>query len=369
MPSPRDSPVPCVARYQSSACRWRRNADRRDRESVRSPRLGMVGNRAGAVTEQYEVETDSEGTLSHRAAGKSTRTVMRRISRGLHDWRWRPLVSWQAYALYRFKRSFQLRHSPRLGALRCPAVHDLVSVVLPVYNGADYVRESIDSVLGQTYTDFELIVIDDGSTDATPAILDEYTRRDTRVRVIRQSNHRLPHALSHGFRVARGEFLTWTSADNRLKPRCLEKLVDCLRRHPDWDMVFANLDIIGDDGKPLRNSSWYSGYQTPPGSEHIALPTDALELNVVANNTVGAAFLYRNQVDFLLGDYSRFRFGTEDYDYWMQVNSLFTLRHADFAEPLYDVRFHSASLTARDDELGITRSREGLMVFDDARRD
>src|SRR5207247_2276970 len=163
-----------------------------------------------------------------------------------------------------------------------------------------------DSVLVQTYTDFELIVIDDGSTDATPTILDEYTRRDTRVRVIRQSNHRLPRALSNGFRVARGELLPWTTAGNRLKHLCLGKRVDCLRRHPDWDMVFANLDIIGGNGQPLHNSPWYSGYQTPPGSEHIALPTDALELNVVANNTVGAAFLYRSQVDFLLGDYSRF---------------------------------------------------------------
>jgi glycosyltransferase involved in cell wall biosynthesis len=288
---------------------------------------------------------------------------------GLHDGGTPPAISWQAYAFHRFKRSFEARYAVRLEALRCPAVPGLVSIVLPVYNGAGYVRESIESVLQQTYTHFELIVIDDGSTDDTPAIVDEYARRDPRVRVIHQPNQRLPRALSNGCRLAQGEFLTWTSDDNRLKPDCLEMLVDCLRRHPDWDMVYANLDIIGPDGQPLINSPWYGGYQTPPGSEHISLPTETLVLNIVAGNTVGAAFMYRSRVDVLLGDYSRFRFGTEDYDYWMRVNALFTLRHADFSEPVYDLRFHSTSLTARDDELGITRSREGLMVFEDARRD
>ncbi len=295
--------------------------------------------------------------------------LARRPWRALRDRLTPPTISWQAYAFHRFKRSFEVRHSPRLDSLCCPDVRGLVSIVLPVYNGAGYVRESIDSVLRQTYTDFEVIVIDDGSTDETAAIVDEYARRDARVRVVHQPNQHLPRALSNGFRLARGEFLTWTSDDNRLKPGCLEKLVDCLRRHPDWDMVFANLDVIGADGQPLRNSPWYSGYQTPHGSEHVALPADPRELNTVANNTIGAAFLYRSRVDFLLGDYSRFRFGTEDYDYWMRVNALFTLRHADFAEPIYDLRFHSSSLTARDDELGITPSREGLMVFEDARRD
>jgi len=295
--------------------------------------------------------------------------VMRRISDALSDGSTAPAISWQAYAFHRFKRSFQARYTARLDALRCPAVPGLVSIVLPVYNGAEYLHESIDSVLRQTYTHFELIVVDDGSTDRTPTILDEYTRRDVPVRIVHQPHQGLPRALSHGFRLARGEFLTWTSDDNRLRSNCLEKLVDCLRRHPDWDMVHANMDIIGDDGQPLRNSSWYGGYQTPPGSEHIALPADPAVLNIVANNTIGAAFLYRSRVDFLLGDYSPFRLGTEDYDYWMRVNALFTLRHVDFPEPIYEYRFHSTSLTTRDEELGITRSRDGLMVFEDARRD
>ena len=187
--------------------------------------------------------------------------------------------------------------------------------------------------------------------------------------MIRQENQKLPRALSRGFREARGEFLTWTSCDNRLKPACLEKLVGSLRRHPHWDMAYANVDVIGEDGEYLRGSNYYEGYQRPHGSEHIALPESTFELNMWPNNSIGAAFLYRSRVAALLGDYSAARFTLEDYDYWMRVNALLVLRHADFDEPVYDYRFHAGSLTSRGEELRILENRERLMVFDDFRRD
>ena len=88
---------------------------------------------------------------------------------------------------------------------------DLVTVVLPVFNQADMLAESIDSVLAQTYAPFELIVLDDGSTDDVDAVFAEYSD-DPRVRLLRQPNQKLPKALSNAFRFARGEFRTWTSA-------------------------------------------------------------------------------------------------------------------------------------------------------------
>ena len=230
-------------------------------------------------------------------------------------------------------------------------------------------HESVDSVLGQTYARLELIIVNDGSTDGTGAAADDYARRDPRVRVIHQANLKLPAALSAGMRLARGEFLTWTSCDNRLKPGGLQRLVDCLRRHPRWDMAYGNLDLIDEHGQPLRGSGHYASYQRPHGSEHVALPASTAELNVRANNFVGAGFLYRSRVAGLLGDYDRFQFGLEDYDYWMRVNALMTLRHADFAEPVVEYRFHGGSLTARADALGLAAARERTMVFDHFRRD
>lgn len=273
---------------------------------------------------------------------------------------------------YRFMRVKRLRnklYGKTVRSMRCPSVEGLVSVVLPVHNGARMVREAIDSVLAQTYPDFELIIVDDGSTDSTPEIVETYAARDERVRVIHQENQRLPKALSRGFRAARGEFLTWTSDDNRMKADFLERMVDCLQRHPDWDLAYANLDIIGPDGRYLNGSHWYEGYQMPPGSPHVHLPHNDGELNVWPENYVGGAFFYRDRVAALLGDYSPYRFAAEDYDYWMLVNELMTLRHVDFEEPIYDYRFHDASLTARAAELSLPEIQRDLMVFDDFRRD
>jgi polysaccharide pyruvyl transferase CsaB len=281
----------------------------------------------------------------------------------------RRLMSWPAYTFDRYRRARTATYGDSLEGVRAPGRSELVTVVLPAYNGATMMREAVDSVLGQTYRDLELIIVNDGSTDDTPRIAEMYARVDPRVRVIHQDNLKLPRALSNGFRAARGEFLTWTSCDNRLAPAFLARMVDCLMRHPSWDMAYANLDIIGDDGRPLRNTTFYGPDQRPPGSEHIHLPVTTETLNVVANNSVGAAFLYRSRVSSLIGDYSPHRFVMEDYDYWMRVNALMTLRHVDFEDTLYEYRFHGRSLTSRWDEFNMLGNRDRLMVFDDFRRD
>jgi len=278
-------------------------------------------------------------------------------------------MSRHTFAFDIFKRQRSRRYPTDLSSLQVAGQKGLISIVLPVYNGAVLIAEAIDSILSQTYEDFELILVNDGSQDATGEILDEFAERDERLKVIHQENQKLPRALNRGFALAKGEFLTWTSHDNRMKSTFLEKMVACLQRHPDWDMAYANIDIIGEDGAPLHASAWLGGYQRPPGSEHVYLPKDTAELNTFPNNFIGGAFLYRQRVPWLVGDYSPYRYTREDYDYWMRVNDLLKLKHADFKEPLYDYRFHPSSLTHRDEDLGITRDRNQLMVFDDFRRD
>lgn len=272
------------------------------------------------------------------------------------------------YAFDMYLRDRQQKLPIRWSRVRVPGRPGLVSIVLPCYNGADMLPESLDSMLAQTYTDIEIIAINDGSSDETASILDAYAARDPRITVIHQQNRKLPRTLSSGFRRANGEFYTWTSVDNRMKPDCIARMVEDLQAHPDWDMIYANIDIIGEDGKPLRNTDWYGGYQVPPASEHIHLPRHTTELNTWPNNYIGAAFMYRARVAWTIGDYSPIRFLTEDYDYWMRINELMTLRHASFDNCIYDYRFHSNSLTSKDKELGITRNRVKLMVFDEFRR-
>lgn len=228
----------------------------------------------------------------------------------------------------------------------------LVSVVLPVYNGERYVREAIDAVLAQTYPDFELIVVDDGSTDSTPAILAAYASHP-RVRLIRQANQKLPATLNAGFRAACGEYLTWTSHDNAYYPHALAGLVAYLEAHRDVEMVYADEDIIGENGEPVLDSSFCPGYQNPPGSNHINWPYDPGELNFVRNNYIGSHFLYRAWAARIAGDYDTACFGYEDYDYWMRMNALFRLAHLGSRPAMGRYRLHPESLSSHARELAI----------------
>lgn len=277
-------------------------------------------------------------------------------------------LSWYQYQFATYRRARARIANVNWSGLDVPCARGLVTVVLPVFNGEDYIEESVRSVLRQTYANIELLVIDDGSTDGTAAIVDRLAGEDPRMRVIHQPNMKLPRTLSRGFREARGEFLTWTSADNRMKADCVETMVKRLETAPAVDMVYANIDIIGPEGEPLLRSGWYADYQRPAGSQHIHLPRSVSDLNVWPNNYIGAAFMYRARVARLLGDYSANRFCTEDYDYWMRVNNVFNLRHVGIGDPIYDYRFHPASLTSRDKELRITENRQRLMCFEDFRR-
>lgn len=245
-------------------------------------------------------------------------------------------------------------------------IKNMVSIILPVYNGDDMIEESIRSVLAQTYKNFELIIVDDGSTDKTPKIVDRWARKDKRIHVVHQANAKLPRALNKGFSLARGEFLTWTSADNRMHKDFLEKLVDYMQRKPELAMCYANLRAIDAKGEPMKNNAWYPrGEQTG----NVYLPNAVLRLNTYPENTVAAAFMYRRAVPDLLGGYDPQLYTVEDYDYWMRINDFCSLRHTDFEDVIYDYRFHDKSLTSKAKELRINEMRDKLMLMEDYRQD
>lgn len=276
------------------------------------------------------------------------------------------LMNWYEYKFFRFKERFNQSFQLNLNDINFSFEKDLVSVVLPVYNGEEYLSSAIESILQQTYRHFELIIINDGSTDNTSNILNEYEQIDSRIKVIHQENSKIPKTLSRGFRMAKGEFYTWTSADNILHKTFLEDMVNEIKRDENLGMVYANMNLIDSNGKIISGHGWY---EIPEGSGVVSLPTTTLELNIYPNNTIGAAFMYRAKAAHVLGDYSSFKHTLEDYDYWMRMNSIFNLCHTSFHEPIYDYRWHDKSLTAQDSELGITSNRYKLMVLDDYRRD
>lgn len=208
---------------------------------------------------------------------------------------------------------------------------DLISIVLPVHNGARYLASAIESCLAQTWRNLELIVVDDASTDETPGIAADYAALDPRVRVITHSkNVRLPEALNSGFGVASGAFFTWTSDDNRYRPEALAVMHDYLAAHPEVGLVYADCTYMDDEGREIwkrRVPEWSSAIETNP---------------------VGACFLYRREVHDRVGKYDRTMFLSEDYDYWLRISKYYPI-HA-LHQDLYWYRNHADSLTSRWNE-------------------
>ena len=115
-----------------------------------------------------------------------------------------------------------------------------VSIVLPTYNGEKFIKESIESVLNQTFEDWELIIVDDCSTDGTLEIIKEYLKKDYRIHLIHnETNRKLPLSLNIGFRKSMGEYLTWTSDDNIYHADAIEKMFLYLEDHAKEQMVCA----------------------------------------------------------------------------------------------------------------------------------
>lgn len=241
----------------------------------------------------------------------------------------------------------------------CALVPGLVSVVLPVYNGVSMLDYAIRSVLAQTYRPFELIIVDDGSTDGADAVLARYSGRPE-IRIVVQPNQRLPRALSHGFAHARGEFWTWTSADNLMGPRQLERLVGRLRADPGIAMTYADYRVIDDRGNPLGDRSWRAHNRPAPATGEVRLPRATDRLNAIPDNFIGPCFLYRGWIGRLLGDYAEEQ-GIEDYDYWMRINALFSIRHLESAELLYWYRVHADALSTHLRDRPIVEKVDALM--------
>lgn len=203
----------------------------------------------------------------------------------------------------------------------------LISIVLPVYNGKRYLAESIQSCLDQTYPDWELVIVDDASTDHTPSIIAQWMAKDTRIRCIRhETNKRLPAALNTGFAHARGTYLTWTSDDNRYFCSALEEMLQALTSSQAADFVYADYEIIDENGQYVQTNV------VPP------------PLSLIQGYNAVPCFLYRRHVHEQVGAYAEDLFLAEDYDYWLRVLSA-GCTMIPLHKRLYHYRRHSQSLT------------------------
>ena len=207
-------------------------------------------------------------------------------------------------------------------------MNKLVSIVLPVYNGEKYLQSSIDSVLNQTYSNLELIIMDDSSSDHTKDIALANVERDKRVSYYcNEHNLKLPNNLNRGFYLSKGDYLTWTSHDNLYKSEALEKMVNAIESS-GCQFAFASCRVINEAGDEI---------------EYMMVHQNSPKL-IVGHDTVGACFLYTRALYETIGDYDDKCILVEDFDYWQRALSRF--KAVPIEEILYYYRWHDGALTS-----------------------
>ena len=209
----------------------------------------------------------------------------------------------------------------------------IVSVIMPVYNAERFVREAVESILNQTFTDFEFIIINDGSTDSTRAILESFA--DTRIVLLHQENQGLVRSLNRGLRMARGRYIARQDADDVSLPERLERQVAFLDAHPEVGLLASASQAIDEHGQALyvRN--------TPCDGETLQR-----EFVRGHNPLIHGSVLMRREILDTVGFYDERFLTAEDNDYWLRIAEHWQV--AALADVLFRYRIIDTSKTARE---------------------
>jgi glycosyltransferase involved in cell wall biosynthesis len=209
-----------------------------------------------------------------------------------------------------------------------------VSVVMPVRDAARYLYEAIESILCQTFEDFELLVVDDGSSDASPEILGAFQSRDPRVRVRQRQPEGLVAALNHGCSLARGQFIARMDADDVASAERLERQIEFFADHPEVALLGTGHTEIDDEGTVLGTTVYPTDVE--------AVSSRLLTKNCIAHPTV----MFSRAVFEQVGGYRSAVVQAEDYDLWLRFGD----RHAiaNLEQPLLAYRMHPASVSVNN---------------------
>ncbi|MBK9122946.1 MAG: glycosyltransferase [Chloroflexi bacterium] len=224
-----------------------------------------------------------------------------------------------------------------------------ISIVIPAYNARSTIADAVDSCLAQTFPDFEIIVVDDGSSDGTADLLAERYADEPRLRVIRQENAGVSAARNAGIAAARGEFIHFLDADDNLLPQKLEASLAIVDGDPTVGVVYGPGQPVEDDGR------------TPIPMTYPELPSgDVLKewlAGVMANGTFGVtpSVMVRRSLFDTVGLFSPIPTPTEDWDMWIRLAAV--TRFGALKDVLVRYRRLDTGLSARKLAVALGRLR------------
>jgi len=186
----------------------------------------------------------------------------------------------------------------------------LVSVLLPVYNGEKHLRETLYSVINQTYQNLEIVAINDGSTDSSKKILGEFAKIDSRIKIINKKNGGIVSALNRGINEARGDFLSRIDSDDVNFPKKIEQEMKVMLSDDNIVLVCSSFEVMNEDGEFLYREV------VPTRGEDIK------RLMYVANPIGHSTVLMRKSAVMSVGSYSDQSGPVEDYDLWTRLTAV-----------------------------------------------
>lgn len=220
----------------------------------------------------------------------------------------------------------------------------LVTIVTPTYDRANYLPETIDSVLGQDYPNLEYVVLDNGSSDNTQEILRGYGD------AIRWEHHAsnigLSRAINRGFELARGEIIGFVSDDDPLLPGAISALVEVFQANPDVVVVYPDWDVIDGEGRHVRHIDTFEYSYRDMLRYHHTYP--------------GPGALFRRSVLERIGGLDESMRIVSDYDFWLRAGLLGPFRRC----PRTLARYRQHGATATQVERGVGMAREHIRVID-----
>ena len=213
---------------------------------------------------------------------------------------------------------------------------ELVSIVIPVYNSEQFLKESLESILNQTYPNIEVICVNDGSTDNSLQILQSYSEKIT---IISQKNQGLASALISGINKMQGKWFKWFSPDDVMYTNTIETLVDSAKKHPNT-IVYSNWKIIDEKCNELRDF-YESNYNELSDFEYYIRLLDGQQINV--NTSLIPSFLFEKCIIRKLDDPVAI-----DYDFFLRAALLHNTKFYLIEKPLIKYRLHTEQLSHKN---------------------